>query len=460
MTAESFLAGAAAVAVDPPFGLTMAGYLRTQRTRARAGGLEATAAAFGRDGLRVVLCGVDTLALQAPEVTALRERVAAATGAALDGVVIGASHTHHAPAGDRSLFRTLVGDGETEAANAAYVEQLHDAVVEACVRACEALEPARVRWGAGAAEVGVNRRPPATVVDRSVTALQAVRPDDSAIATVVSHGCHPIALGEGVLAYSPDYAGPLRQTVRDWTGGECVFLQGAAGNVSPLLGGDEEGRAPLRIGRRLALEALHALADAPAWPTRIVPAAMRTATDPRLFLAEPVADDAPVLAAAATEIELPLREPPDAQALAARLAECRARLSAEGEDTRLIAFEVASLERVRVLLEQGAPAVTRQSLSAVRIGDGAIVTGPGEIFAETSLAVKERSPAATTLYAGYANGCLGYLPSAASYAQGGYEVESSHWAYGLPAPPAPEGERILVEASVDLLRGLFAPGDR
>ena len=101
-------------------------------------------------------------------------------------------------------------------------------------------------------------------------------------------------------------------------------------------------------------------------------------------------------------------------------------------------------------------------MNAVRIGDGAIVTGPGEIFNEIGLAVKERSPADVTLYAGYTNGCVSYMPTAAEYPLGGYEPSYGNKTYGLPAQVAPASERILVEAGVRLVSRLFperqAPG--
>ena len=84
-------------------------------------------------------------------------------------------------------------------------------------------------------------------------------------------------------------------------------------------------------------------------------------------------------------------------------------------------------------------------MHAVRIGDGAIVTGPGETFTEYGIAVKERSPGAPTLYAGYTNGLLGYLPTAAEYAFGGYEAGYGHKSVGLPSLFDPSVERILVE---------------
>jgi hypothetical protein len=95
------------------------------------------------------------------------------------------------------------------------------------------------------------------------------------------------------------------------------------------------------------------------------------------------------------------------------------------------------------------------SIHAVRIGDGAIVTGPGEIFTEIGLAVKERSPADVTLYAGYTNGSVSYFPTAAEYPLGGYEPLYGNKSYGLPAQVTPEAERLLIQTGVRLVRSLF-----
>src|SRR5205823_1614179 len=119
---------------------------------------------------------------------------------------------------------------------------------------------------------------PSGLVDLSVPCLQATRPDGSAIATVVGYGCHTVTTGIGLLSYSPDYPGPLRDLVRQVTGGECVFLQGAGGNVMPRVAFDDTGEAPVRLGRRLAIEALHALADVPARPERLAPTGLASAS--------------------------------------------------------------------------------------------------------------------------------------------------------------------------------------
>ena len=81
--------------------------------------------------------------------------------------------------------------------------------------------------------------------------------------------------------------------------------------------------------------------------------------------------------------------------------------------------------------------------------------GPGETFTEYGIAVKERSPGTPTLYAGYTNEILGYLPTANEYQHGGYEAGYGYKSVGLPSLFDPGVERILVETGVRLAERLF-----
>ena len=91
-----------------------------------------------------------------------------------------------------------------------------------------------------------------------------------------------------------------------------------------------------------------------------------------------------------------------------------------------------------------------------RLGDCAIVGTPGELFTEIGAEVRRRSPFATTLFAGYCQGVLGYVSTPEEYQWGGYEPTVAQRGYGHPAPFAPEASRILIEESVALLNQLFA----
>ena len=91
----------------------------------------------------------------------------------------------------------------------------------------------------------------------------------------------------------------------------------------------------------------------------------------------------------------------------------------------------------------------------MRIGDGLIVTGPGEVFNEVGLAVKERAPGSPTMYCGYTNGAISYFPTAEAYDEGGYEPAFSNRTYGLPAQVDPRCASLLVEHGVRLSERLF-----
>jgi hypothetical protein len=474
----SFRAGAAGLTIDPPLGLPMVGVVRRDRpAETRLAPLETTAAAFASGNRLVVICGVDTLAIQSPEVDALRSRIAEVTGADPAGILLNWNHTHHAPPGGLSVHGSFgERDPEPDRPTAAYVEYLHGRIVEVCALACERLEPASVRWGLGRADEAVNRRERNAdgsvtqigwhadgMVDLSVPVLQAVRAGGRAIATVVAYGCHTVTTGIDYPGYSPDYPGPLRDLVRLVTGGECVFLQGAGGNVMPRIAFDNECLEPSRLGHRLALEALHAVADRPASPRRLVQTSFGSGTVVLLFRWRPAGGPEPQLEAIERRVSfplLPLPSPPEITELrerAERELEAAEAAGASESELRMLRFHGFNWARRTEQEIRGSAARTSASGSvhAIRIGDGVVVTGPGEIFTEIGLAVKERSPADVTLYAGYTNGCVSYFPTAAEYPRGGYEPAYGNKTYGLPAQVAPECDRLLVETGVDLIQSLF-----
>jgi len=471
-----FAAGAAAISLEPPLGLPMVGFVRRHApARWSVGDLEATALALEAEGQRALIVGVDTLGIQAPEIDALRDRIAAATGAPHAAVLVNFNHTHCAPPASPALAR-LGGDIGAEAAPATadYARTVADRVVEVARVAASRLEEARPAWGVGWCPESVNRReklPNGTVilgwqpdgmVDWQVPVLGLRRRDGSSVATVVGYGCHTVAVGPDVLAYSADYAGPMREAVRAWTGGECVFLQGAGGNVLPRVAfaGDlEPARA---LGRRLALAALAGLADRPAWPTRYRRSDDGSVTPFHLYRPEVADHGAPSLAAAEIGVDFPLQELPtraeigaERERAQARLDAARARGAGDAELNTIRYDAVWAQATEGAILAGTAPTSVPGPVHALRIGDGAIVTGPGEIFSEIGLAVRERSPAAVTLYAGYTNGLISYFPAASAYPDGGYEPAYGNRSFALPAQVTPECDRLLVRAGLDALGRCF-----
>jgi neutral ceramidase len=68
-------------------------------------------------------------------------------------------------------------------------------------------------------------------------------------------------------------------------------------------------------------------------------------------------------------------------------------------------------------------------LSALRLGDLAIVFVPGEIFSQTGLAIEEASPFRNTIVVGFAESSIGYVPPKQVFEEGGYEIGPGKWSF-------------------------------
>ncbi|MDO6434988.1 hypothetical protein Q4E93_30520 [Flavitalea sp. BT771] len=67
--------------------------------------------------------------------------------------------------------------------------------------------------------------------------------------------------------------------------------------------------------------------------------------------------------------------------------------------------------------------------TALRIGTLAILFLPGEPFVEIALAIERSSPFEHTIVAGFGENNIGYIPTDAAFAQGGYEVGPGKWSF-------------------------------
>ncbi|MFN0153760.1 MAG: hypothetical protein ACKVUT_05225 [Gaiella sp.] len=474
----TFRAGAASLPLEPPLGLPMVGFIR-QPWNANGYGLplEVGAIAFERDGTRVVLCGVDIVGIIHPEIEPLLARVAAATGAEPAGILLNWSHTHLAPPGG-VLNGAVYGDVDEWLAESitSFSRVIHDKIVSVCRLAVERLEPAGVVWGQAETDLAVNRRErttggynggsilgwnPDELVDNQVTVLQARRPDESVIATLVGFGCHPVTTGYDMDVYSADFPGPMRALVRSVTGGECVFFQGSAGNVLPKFAFTDTEEESHRMGTRLGLAALEAVADRYSRPVTVLTEGEGSVTPITRYRRRLEDAEAPALGAVAETVSIPLMPHPPLEEIEALRAEYdvaleEARASGDRGKTKLAYYQASWARRVEGQLRDGtAPTEVPGPVHAVRIGDGVIVTGPGETFTEYGIAVKERSPGLPTLYAGYTNEIIGYLPTANEYQYGGYEAGYGYKSVGLPSLFDPSVEQTFVETGVRLAERLF-----
>lgn len=471
----TFHAGAATFRIDPPLPCDPQGFVRRAvAVRTHGAPLDVRACVFRTDTTDVAIVVGDVTGLDTDFADRIRKVINAETGIPYDNILLNSIHSHAA-----LWARTdtkLHGEFEslTEAEHAYFARLPYD-YATAVVAAVENLKPARVSGGVGRAEgLAVNRRERTDdgrtilgwnrdgFVDDDVPTIRIDAHDGTPIATIVGFGCHPVVLGGEVPLTGPDFVGELRSSVEALRGGVCLFLQGAAGNVLPLEAFHDEPGPERVMGARLGLEAVHAVVDKDPRAIEMEHIAYGSVTPISLYRRRAAAHQpAQPLAVARRTLELPLMPAPCGEELQAELRNQRAELAAHeqanaGRDVRNpIAYHVRWLERMLQLSsEQPLPTSIPGEVWVARFGDTAVVGTPGELFTELGAEVRRRSPFATTIFAGYCQGVLGYVAGPDDYPLGGYEPTVAQRGYGHPAPFMPETSRMLVDTAVELLESL------
>jgi hypothetical protein len=244
--AAEMQAGAARVDITPPTGHPMWGYAR--RHDAPSEGvldpLKARALILVRGKEQMALVSLDLgRAPTRQSMEKIRARVKKETG--IEHLFVVASHTHHGPVLELDDWPTKENS---------YVRQLEDKLAKLISDAHQAKKPARL--GIGEREVTLNRnrhsKRDEKPVDRSLLVLRVEDAEGKPIAHAVNFAAHPTMLEAKMLKFSADYVGALAEQVEKETGAPCLFLQGAAGDLSANAGSDNY----TAFGQRLAKEVL------------------------------------------------------------------------------------------------------------------------------------------------------------------------------------------------------------
>ena len=220
--------------------------------------LRGDAQGAGISRLAIIAC--DLLFLRPEEVRAVREATGRLTDVPPEHVVIACSHTHYGPLTEPS--RDEQGP-QVESYLANLVHLLAGVVAMARASAV----PCRLSFGQGKVSIGINRRErtsdgqiilgqnPSGPVDPRVAVLRIDGVDGHPLAAVLNYACDPVSLGSRCTDISADFPGTARRVVEEQTGAMCLFLQGAAGNINPLLMGWDWTQLA-RLGLPLGAEAV------------------------------------------------------------------------------------------------------------------------------------------------------------------------------------------------------------
>jgi len=437
-------AGAGRSDITPPVGIAHAGWGAATHQRAEGVDMPFYATAlYVTDGeLELAIVDIDTGGITNEDDAAIRDEVAAVANIKPENLRLSATHTHSGPVNRGSWL------DEGMELIAPYWDSLPSRVAEAVSTAKWAAEPAHVGVGKGSSSINVNRRPALDngtlftgrnwegTVDREVGVVAINDTDGNAIATILNYACHPTILGPANKLLSPDYPGSARKVVEQYAGGLCLFLQGAAGNCGPTHGFIGEVAVAEWLGNRLGLEAAKVRLEIDPVPRkeRLVEV-VQSGADLGMYEDDAAGEPDDTLRVINTTATLPVGDFPsikDAQAQFDQVVETLNVTRQTGTEDE-IKLTVSNAKRANFVLgnaERTVDGPIAMRVQAMRIGPAALVGIPVEAFCEIGLAVKAASPAAQTLFSGYTNGTLGYMPMADNFEEGGYEVTTTPMAAG------------------------------
>lgn len=309
------------------------------------------------------------------------------------------THSHAAPeVGAPGVYKALLGRSDHEY-DRDYATLVRDAAVRAVKEAHERLGPARIAIGQGVSMANINRRAkdvdgnvslglnPDGPADRQIGVIRLEGADGKTIAVIANYPIHGTVMSGQNLLISGDAPGVASAYLEQKLGAPVLFVNSAAGNLAPIYSVYPDAKS----GHLSQFRVL----------------------------------------------------------LGDRIASAVAGLGPAAADVTLSASELAIATPQRAGLdwpEELAGYRARVPIRFLRINDTVIWAAPVELFCEISMAVRAASPFAHTFYFGYTNGWLGYLPTAAAFAEGGYEPKTSVF--------TDRAERDVTEGVIAALQGM------
>lgn len=434
-------AGVSRVDITPTVGVAHAGW-GTQTHQVSLGNdmpLLVTALVVKNDDFEVAIVDVDILLFTPEQDNEIRQLISDESGIPFENIRLAYTHTHSGPI----TFSQWIKDGIDLAKE--WWSTIPTACSKAVVDAKSSLKPARTGFGRGSCEININRRPAREngdlftgrnwdgFVDHDVDVVSFDDADGNPIATIVNYAMHPTIMANENQWVTPDFPGKMRSVVEHTVGGMCLFLQGASGNQGPVDGFTGDLRVYRKAGAKLGAEASRVRLNIdPLQREEHLDQILVSGADLGIYTDVPTNESDDTVAVSNILVELPSRDVISLETAQRSFDEYETQLEsvrASMADKDEIQSAVSDVKRANIQLNVArlADRLTRDghievNIQAMRIGETVLVTIPVEPFAELADAVKQRSKSVNTVFSGFSNGHINYLPTDVAFEEGGYEV--------------------------------------
>jgi hypothetical protein len=211
-------------------------------------------------------------------------RAASRRGIDPTALVVACTHVHSAPDTIGLWGRSRLRSG----VDAGYLAYVQAQVVDALVAAVDDLRPARLQVGRSEMRTWLRNARDPEIVDRELSALQALDLKGHAVFTLINLACHPEVMFGANTLITADYAGAACRAIEAESGGIAVFSTADLGGMMTpdVASGDRTVETIEHMGRDVAAVALSALLDGEPLdppPVRLLRRDVRIPLDNPLF---------------------------------------------------------------------------------------------------------------------------------------------------------------------------------
>ena len=423
-------AGFGRVCINPPMGTPIIGYFMVRRTKGILDDIYASAVAISDGETKALVISAETLELSTEQCVMYRDIISKKTGVHPDAIFINCSHTH---TGAQPGSVSALGTGAT---CPEYEVQLGDAMVVASQMALADLAPAKLSYGEGKAENisfirryrmkdgGVQTNPGVDnpnidhalgTPNDKVQLLKLTR-DGADDIYLVCFGTHADTVdGEYISA---DWPGFVRTTIEGALGDvKCLFLTGSQGDVNHIKTNPTESD---RVGLNYdGFDGVPRGYEHAKHMGRVVAGAVLQICGKTL----PVKESNIKFGVKA--IDIPAHKENHREAEAKALLELYNSGRHDEIPFKNMELTTAVAEANRIVRMVTGPDSFPFVLSAISVGDFALVGIPGELFVEVGRRVERESVFGATFVCCLTNGGDCYFPTETAYDEGGYEARSS-----------------------------------